>query len=339
MTAGDQEKRAADRPEGPSTALFTDRYELTMLDAALRAGVADHPATFEVFARRLPEGRLHGTFAGLGRLLEAIERYTFGPDELAWLADDGVVSDETLDWLDGRRFSGTVDAYREGEHYTANSPVLTVAGAFGEAVLLETLVLSVVNHDSAVAAAADLLVRAAAGRPIIEMGSRRTDPTAAVAAARAAYLAGFASTSNLEAGRRYGIPTAGTAAHAFTLLFDEEKDAFVAQVTSLGASTTLLVDTYDPELGIRNAVAVAGAGLGAVRIDSGDLVSEAGRARELLDELGASRTGVIVTGDLDYHTLVALRDAPVDGYGVGTNVVTGLGVADRRLRLQDGLGG
>jgi len=308
-----------------TTALLTDQYELTMLDAALRSGTAEHPATFEVFARRLPERRRYGVVGGTGRLLEALEHFRFGPDELGWLAEHHVVSAPTLEWLAGYRFSGNIDGYAEGELYTAGSPVLTVEGTFAETVLLETLVLSILNHDSAVAAAAALIVESANGRPVIEMGSRRTDPDAAVAAARAAYLAGFATTSNLEAGRRYAIPTAGTSAHAFTLLYPKEEDAFAAQVAALGPGTTLLVDTYDPDQGIRSAVAVAGRGLGAVRIDSGDLVSEAWRARHLLDELGATSTRIIVTGDLDDHTLMALAHAPVDGYGVGTNVVTGLG--------------
>jgi nicotinate phosphoribosyltransferase len=331
--AGERRGSAGGGPPGtdcqaavrPSTALLTDRYELTMLDAAVASGVADRPATFEVFTRRLPEGRQFGVFAGLGRLLDAIDDFHFGPAELDWLAGQGVASDRTLTWLSQHRFAGDIDAYQEGELYTAGSPVLTVRGCFGEAVLLETLTLSILNFDSAVAAAAAVIVAAAAGRPVIEMGSRRTDPNAALGAARAAYLAGFASTSNLEAGRRWGIPTAGTAAHAFTLAHSTERQAFAAQVSAMGAGTTLLVDTYDPEEGIRNAVAVAGTDLGAVRIDSGDLVSEAWRARDLLDRLGATATRIVVTGDLDNHVLVALADAPVDAYGVGTNVVTGLG--------------
>jgi nicotinate phosphoribosyltransferase len=309
----------------PSTALCTDRYELTMLDAALRSGVAGVPTTFEVFARRLPTGRRYGVFAGLDRVLDGLEDFRFGPAELTWLRDEGVVSAPTLDWLADYRFSGCIDAYAEGECYTAGSPVLTVEGSFGEAVLLETMILSILNHDSAVAAAASLCTVAAAGRRLIEMGSRRTDVDAAVAAARAAYLVGFSTTSNLEAGRRYAIPTAGTAAHAFVLVHDSERDAFAAQVEAMGAGTTLLVDTYDVDAGIRAAVEVAGQGLGAIRIDSGNLPDEARRARRLLDELGATGTRVIVTGDLDDHLIETLRDVPVDGYGVGTNVVTGLG--------------
>ncbi len=309
----------------PSTALHTDHYELTMLDAALRDHTADRRATFEVFTRHLPAGAGYGVFCGLGRLVDALERYRFGPAELDWLAGRGIVRAATLDWLAGYRFSGDIDGYAEGELYGGGSPVLTVNGTFGQAVLLETLVLSTVNHDSAVASAGSRIVASAGGRPVIEMGSRRTDPEAAVAAARAAYIAGCASTSNLEAGRRYGIPTAGTAAHAFTLAYPTERDAFAAQVAALGQGTTLLVDTYDTEEGIRAAVAAAGPTLGAVRIDSGDLGNEARRARALLDQLGATGTRVIVTGDLDEKSLEVLARAPVDGYGVGTAVVMGGG--------------
>lgn len=309
-----------------STALYTDRYELTMVEAALKSGYADQPSTFEVFTRRLADRRPWGVFGGLGRLLEDLEQFSFGAREIDWLGDAGVVSEAALEWLSTYRFSGDVHAYREGEIYTAGSPVLTVEGTFAECVLLETLVLSVLNFDSAVGAAASLITDAAGDRPVIEMGSRRTDPAAAVAAARAAYVGGFASTSNLEAGRLYGIPTAGTASHAFVLAYPSETDAFAAQVDAFGPGTTLLVDTFDIEQGIRNAVAVAGPALGAVRIDSGDLGREAVHARRLLDQLGASQARLVVTGDLDAHTIAALGGAPVDVYGVGANVVTGMGV-------------
>jgi nicotinate phosphoribosyltransferase len=308
-----------------SSALFTDRYELTMLDAALRAGTAETPAVFEVFSRGLPPGRSFGVFAGLARLLDALEAFCFGPTELEWLTTEQVVSPAALEWLAGFSFAGDVHAYAEGELYTGGSPVLTVEASFGQAVLLETIVLSILNHDSAVAAAASLIAQAAGDRPVIEMGSRRTDYEAAVAAARAAYLGGFASTSNLEAGRRYGVPTAGTVAHAFVLSFDDEPAAFAAQMDALGPQTTFLVDTYEIEAGIRRAVAAAGPRLAAIRIDSGELGVLAGRARALLDELGATETKVIVTGDLDDRAIRVLGDAPVDGYGVGTSVVTGLG--------------
>ena len=310
-------------PTGP--ALLTDRYELTMVAAALADGTADRDCVFEVFARRLPHGRRYGVLAGTGRLLEALPSFRFTDEDLAALREQGLTDSRLLDWLAGFRFSGDVDGYAEGELFFPGSPVLTVRAPFAEGVLLETLVLSVLNHDSAIASAAARMVTAACERPCIEMGSRRTHEEAAVAAARAAYLAGFASTSNLEAGRRYGVPTTGTSAHAFTLLHDDEESAFRAQVATLGVGTTLLVDTYDVDQGIRTAVKVAGPELGAIRLDSGDLPTLAAHARELLDELGATRTRIIVTSDLDEYAIAGLMAAPVDGYGVGTALVTGSG--------------
>lgn len=316
-------------PEGPgtrpSTALLTDHYELTMLQAALADGTAHRPSVFEVFARRLPDGRRYGVVGGTDRLLDAIERFRFGDAEIGWLRDRGVVDPATADWLADYRFSGDVWGYAEGDLYFPGSPVLVVEASFAEGVVLETLVLSVLNHDSAIASAAARMVDAADGRPCIEMGSRRTHEEAAVAAARVAHVVGFATTSNLEAGRRHGIPTAGTSAHAFTLLHDDERAAFAAQVASLGAGTTLLVDTYDVAQAVRTAVEVAGPGLGAVRLDSGDLPSLARAVREQLDSLGAHDTRILVTSDLDEHAIATLAAAPVDGYGVGTALVTGSG--------------
>jgi putative nicotinate phosphoribosyltransferase len=312
-----------------STALLTDRYELTMLDAAVGSGVAGRRAVFEVFARSLPVGRRYGVFAGLGRLVEAIEAFRFGGEEISYLVGEKVVREETGEWLRSFRFSGNLDAYAEGECYFPGSPVLAVESTFGEAVLLETLVLAVLNFDSAVAGAASRMVGAAAGRPVIEMGSRRTHELAAVAAARAAYIAGAASTSNLEAGKRYGIVTAGTASHAFILAHRDERSAFAAQLDAMGTGTTLLVDTYDVPAAIETAVRLArerGArGPGAVRLDSGDLVGESVRARRLLDSLGATETRIVITSDLDEYAIAALAAAPADLYGVGTRIVTGSG--------------
>jgi nicotinate phosphoribosyltransferase len=306
-------------------ALLTDHYELTMVGAALRDGTAERRCVFEVFARRLPPGRRYGVVAGTTRLVDLLRDFRFTADDMSFLRSRGIVDDATADWLSGYRFTGDVEGYAEGELFFPGSPILTVAGTFAETVVLETLVLSVLNHDCAIAAGAARMVTAARGRPLIEMGSRRTHEEAAVAAARASYLAGFAYTSNLEAGRRYGIPTAGTAAHAFTLLHDDEPAAFASQVAALGKNTTLLVDTYDIAQGLRNAIAVAGPDLRAVRIDSGDLSVLAQQSRELLDSLGATETKIIVSGDLDEYAIAALAAEPVDMYGAGTAVVTGSG--------------
>ena len=310
---------------GASTALLTDHYELTMLSAALADGTASRQCVFEVFARRLPDGRRYGIVGGTARALDAITRFRFGAAELEELGSRGVVDSATLDWLAGYSFTGDVDGYPEGELYFPGSPLFTVRGTFAESVLLETLVLSILNHDTAIVSAGARMVSAANGRPIIEMGGRRTHEEAAISAARAAYLAGFGSTSNLEAGRTYGIPTAGTCAHAFTLLHDSEHPAFAAQVKALGAGTTLLVDTYDITAGIETAIEVAGPALGAIRIDSGDVGVLARQAREQLDRLGARNTKIVVSGDLDEYAIAALRAEPVDAYGVGTSLVTGSG--------------
>lgn len=322
-----------------TAALLTDKYELTMLAAAVRDGTAHRRTSFEVFARRLPEGRRYGIVAGTARFVEALAQFRFDDAALASL---DFLDDDTLAYLADYRFSGDVDGYAEGELYFPGSPVLSVHGSFGECVVLETLALSILNHDTAIASAAARMVSAAQGRALIEMGSRRTHEQAAVAAARAAYIAGFTGSSNLEAQRRYCVPALGTAAHAYTLLHtagpagpgDEplgrstsewEKAAFRGQVETLGVGTTLLVDTYDITQGVANAVEVAGPELGAVRIDSGDLGVLARQVRDQLDGLGATKTRIVVSGDLDEFAIAALRAEPVDIYGVGTSLVTGSG--------------
>jgi nicotinate phosphoribosyltransferase len=308
-----------------STALFTDRYELTMIDAALREGRAERRCVFEVFSRRLHAGRRYGVFAGVGRLLDAVESFRFDDDILAWLTSEKVVSPEALDYLSTYRFSGDIRGYHEGELFFPGSPVLEVEGTFAEAVILETIVLSILNYDSAVATAASRMVTAADGKPLIEMGSRRTSEGSGVAAARAAFIAGFSATSNLEAGRAWGIPTRGTSAHSFTLLHDTEEEAFRAQVEAFGTDTTLLIDTFDIPSAVETAIRVAGPELGAVRIDSGDLPSLVRSVRAQLDALGATGTKIVVTNDLNENTIASLRSAPVDVFGVGTAVVTGSG--------------
>ncbi len=308
-----------------STALLTDHYELTMVRAAMGSGTAFRRSVFELFPRRLPEGRRYGVVAGTGRVLDAVENFRFDDETVSYLRDHHIVNDELAEWLAGYRFTGDIWGYPDGELYFPGSPIMVVEGTFAEACILETLLLSIYNYDAAVASAASRMTAMAGHRPCIEMGSRRTHEWSAVAAARAAYIAGFASTSNLEAGRTYGVPTAGTAAHSFTLLHDSEDDAFRAQIAALGPSTTLLVDTYDVAEAVKLGVELTHGRLGAVRIDSGDLITVAGEVRKLLDSLGAVNTNIIVTSDLDEYQIAALRAAPVNGYGVGTSLVTGSG--------------
>ena len=313
----------------PSTALLTDRYELGALAASLADGSGARRSAFEVFARHLPEGRRYGVVAGVDRVVDAIESFRFDAEALRWVADEDIVGPAALDWLAGYRFGGDVDAYAEGELYFPASPVLTVSGTFAECIVLETVILSILNHDSAIAAAAARMVDAADGRRLIEMGSRRTHEDAAVAAARAAYICGFDATSNLAAGRRFGVPTAGTSMHSFTLAHESELGAFRSQIATQGVATTLLVDTYDIATGIATAVQAAGevgaTGPGGIRLDSGDPLETVPAARRQLDQLGAVDTAVVVTGNLDEYRIRRIAATPTDAYGVGTSLVSGSG--------------
>ena len=312
----------------PSSALLTDHYELTMVASALRSGVAHRRAVFEVFARRLPPNRAYGVVAGIDRVLDAVSRFRFDDDIVRYLLDAGIVQDgEMVEWLRSYAFHGDITGYAEGELFFPYSPVLTVTGTFAECVVLETVMLSVLNHDCAVASAAARMADAAGGRLLIEGGSRRTDPESAVAAARAGFVGGFDTTSNLEAGRRHGIPTGGTTAHAFVLAHGSEEAAFEAQRETLGIGSTYLVDTFDVMEGIRRAVDVVGSDIGAIRIDSGQLEEDSRAARNLLDSLGATDCRIVVSSDLDEFKVAQLEaaDAPIDAYLVGTSLVTGSG--------------
>lgn len=308
-----------------SGALLTDRYELTMVQAALHSGKAERQCVFEVFSRSLPSGRRYGVLAGTGRLLAAIRDFRFTESDLSFLRQNQIVDEKTLDYLAAYRFTGKIEGYQEGELFFADSPVFTVSATFAQAVVLETLILSILNYDSAVASAAARMHSVAKGRSLVEMGSRRTQEESAVAAARAAYIAGFDATSNLEAGKQWSIPTMGTSAHSFTLLHDSEEEAFKAQIAAMGVNTTLLVDTYDIKKAVALAVKLTNGEVAAVRIDSGDLAATASEVREQLDRLGARNTKIVLTSDLDEYTIAALASAPVDRFGVGTSVVTGSG--------------
>lgn len=325
---------AASMSSSITTSLLTDMYELTMVDATLQSGTWNRQVTFELFGRRLPPARRFGVMAGNARIIEALERFEFSKDEIDYLSREIIVSDDCLDYLKDYRFKGRIRGYAEGECYFESSPLLQVEGTFAECVLLETLLLSILNHDCAVASAASRMTIAAHGRPCVDMGARRTHERSAVSAARAAYIGGFKGTSCLEAGKRYGIPTIGTAAHSFTLIHDSEEDAFRAQLANLGPGTTLLVDTYDVQRAVKRGVKLAreaGGELGCVRLDSGDLVAEAFKVRALLDSLDAKSTKITVTNDLDEYAIAALGAAPVDSYGVGTKMVTGSGIPTAAL--------
>lgn len=316
-----------------TTAFLTDKYEVTMLQAMLRAGRADHRAVFDLFARRLPKGRRYGIVGGVGRVVEAVKNFRFTDEQIAYLEADPIIDEATVNYLRDYKFRGIIVGQPEGSLYFPNTPIITVIGTFADCVLLETLLLSIMNHDSAVMSAASRMVTAAEGMPMIEMGSRRTSETSAIAAARAAYIAGFNATSNLQAGHLYQIPTTGTSAHAYTLAYgpDGEEQSFYDQMVALGTDTTILVDTYNIPEGIRRAVHAANtlgaSGPGGIRIDSGDLHEETVNARALLDSLGAIDTKIVLSSDIDEYTISEMKErgTPVDAVGAGTRVVTGSG--------------
>ena len=307
-------------------AICTDLYQLTMMAAYWANGVKD-TGVFELFTRKLPSNRNFLVIAGLEQALHYLEALRFTSDEISYLrglpAFKGVAPG-FFDFLAGFRFSGDVYAMPEGTVAFANEPLLRVSAPMAEAQLVETYLLATLNFQTLVASKAARVVMAARGRPVAEFGSRRAHGFQAGAlAARASYVAGCASTSNVLAGRRCGIPVTGTAAHSFTMVFPRELDAFRAYYRVFPDNCILLLDTYDTIEGARNAVRTA-KNIKAVRLDSGDLDTLSRRVRAILDEAGMERVKIVASGDLNEHKIDKLlrNGAPIDLFGVGTEMAT-----------------
>ncbi|MGB5146526.1 MAG: nicotinate phosphoribosyltransferase, partial [Porticoccaceae bacterium] len=311
-----------------ASALFTDLYELKMLQAYHRERMEDI-AVFDLFVRKLPPERNFLLAAGIDDALRYLEELHFEEAELAYLNSLGYFTTEFLDWLSGFRFSGSVWAVPEGTPMFADEPILEVVAPIAEAQLVETYLLNQISFQTLVASKGVRSVLAARGKPVIDFGARRAQGTdAALKGARALHIAGFQSTSNMLAGLRYGLPVTGTMAHSYIEAHDDEAGAF-REFAALYPDTTLLVDTYDTEAGVRRVVELAQQ-LGAdfqvrsIRLDSGDLRALAHRAREMLDAAGLTRVGIIASGGLDEYVIAALVNAgaPIDAYAVGTSVIT-----------------
>lgn len=309
-------------------ALETDLYELTMVGGYFHQGRHRDRVTFELFVRELPPHRRYLLFAGLDRIIAYLTELRFTAEEVAYLADVPALAPAMTPafrrYLSDFRFTGDVWGLPEGSVFFGGEPVLRISGPLAEVQLVETYLLSVVNSEALIASKAARIVEAAGDAPVLEFGSRRTSPEEAVRTARAAYMAGFASSSNVEAGRRYDVPISGTAAHAWTLAFGSEPEAFRAQVDVYGPeAAVLLVDTYDTIRGVRNAIAAAPERLGGIRLDSGDLESLSRQARELLDDAGLQSTRIVASGDLDEYEIDRLTraGARIDAWGVGTRLV------------------
>jgi nicotinate phosphoribosyltransferase len=309
--------------------LHCDQYELTMAQSFLHAGL-NGEVTFELFVRSLPHHRGYLVAAGLEQALAYLEGLRFEQVELDWLARQGIYQDDFLDHLSGLGFTGRVEAIAEGTVVGAEVPLLRVTAPRVEATLAESALLAIVNHQTMIASKAARIVDAAAGRPVWDFSLRRLHgPDAALGVARAAYIAGAAGTATAVAGRRLGIPTTGTMAHHYVLAFgpDGERAAFDAFLREYPGLAVLLVDTYDTERGVANAIAASsatGVSLAGIRIDSGDLAEEAATARRMLDAAGMQSCRIVASNDLDEYRIETLvrAGAPVDAFGVGTMLGT-----------------
>ncbi len=314
----------------PVSALLTDLYQLTMLQAYLEEGMEDS-ATFELFVRKLPPGRNFLVAAGLEQALDFLETLSFSPAELAWLERRGPCSRRLLDTLGSFRFRGDVHAMPEGSVCFGDEPILRVTAPLPQAQFVESRLLNIVHFQTLIASKAARVVLAARGRRLVDFGMRRAHGAeAALFAARAAYLAGFDGTATVEAGHRFGIPVFGTMAHSFVQAHDSEAGAFAAFARAWPQRPTLLVDTYDTEAAVARIVALApqlareGISIGGVRIDSGDLAAHARAVRVLLDEGQLASTTIFASGNLDESRIDELlaAGAPIDGFGVGTALAT-----------------
>jgi nicotinate phosphoribosyltransferase len=318
--------------------LLTDLYQLTMAQAYLLSGRAEHEAVFHLFFRQLPFAGGYAVACGLEDALAFIEGYALSAEDLGYLAgvagDDGrpLFAPRFLRHLEGLRLRVDVDAVPEGTLVFAQEPLLRVRGPILEAQLLETTLLNLVNFQTLIASKAARVCDAAAPQPVIEFGLRRAQgPDGGLAASRAAHVGGCAATSNVLAGRRFGIPLRGTHAHSWVMAWGSDAEAFTSYVEALPNNTVLLVDTYDTLAGVRAAIAVGqalharGRRLAGIRLDSGDLAWLSIEARRMLDEAGLADAIIVASSDLDEHIIASLKHqgARIDAWGVGTRLVTG----------------
>jgi nicotinate phosphoribosyltransferase len=307
-------------------ALFTDLYELTMLEAYLGEQM-DEDAVFSLFVRRLPSRRNFLLACGVDTVLSYLETLHFEDDDIAYLASLGRFSRRFLDWLRAFRFTGDVYAVPEGTPVFANEPILEVVAPIAQGQLIETFVMNQIHLQTVLASKATRVVAAARGRPVIDFGPRRMHGIdAALKAARAFFIGGVAATSNVLAGKRYGVPVAGTMAHSYIQAHEDETAAF-RSFARLYPETVILVDTYDTLAGVRKVIEIVrGSGgdirVGAIRLDSGDLLALSREARRLLDEAGLQSIRVFASGGLDEEAIAEMlaSGAPIDAFGVGTKM-------------------
>lgn len=314
-------------PFGTRRALLTDLYELTMAAAYFASGKAEETATFELSIRRLPENRSFLLAAGLEQALDYLLDFSFSLEEIEFLRRHPMfesVPPAFFDHLAGLRFTGEAWAAPEGTVVFAEEPLLRITAPVVQGQIAETYLLSMLTFQTMVATKASRVVEAAAGRRVVEFGTRRAHgPEAGLLAARAAYIGGCVGTSNVLAGKQFGIPTFGTAAHSWTMAFDEEEQAFRAFLDVFGDKSTLLLDTYDALEGARTAARLPYRFRG-VRLDSGEVVEQSKQVRQILDQGGHPEAVIMASGDLNEYRIREFLEqgAPLDAFGVGTDLVT-----------------
>ena len=318
------------RGDWATSPLLTDLYQLTMLQSYFDGGMHDE-AVFELFFRRLPPTRNFLVAAGLEQVVDYLTNLSFGPADLDALADTGLFHDRFLAYLERFEFTGDVDAIPEGTVCFPGEPVVRVSAPLPEAQLAETRLLNLVHFETLIASKAARFVLAANGAQLVDFGMRRAHGAeAAVLAARASYIAGFAGTATVIARPLYGIPIFGTMAHSYIQAHDSEIEAFERFARGHRGTIVLLIDTYDTEAAARQVVELAarlheeGISIGSVRIDSGDLEALSRSVRRILDEAPGNRIGIFVSGGLTEHDVAGFvaRQAPIDGYGIGTALDT-----------------
>ncbi len=329
-----------------NTPLLTDLYQLTMAAAWHHQGGAERDAAFHLFFRHLPFQGGYAVAAGLGSVVEWLENFRFDEDEIEYLGtlldaeSAPLFTSEFLEYLRAMELRVDIDAMPEGTVVFSHQPLLRITGPIIQCQLLETALLNIINFQTLVATKAARVCRAAAGEPVLEMGLRRAQgPDGAVAASRAAHIGGCDSTSNVLAGKIFGIPVKGTHAHSWVMGFDSELESFRAYAAAMPGNCTLLVDTYDTLDGIRNAIEIgkslreSGHRLLGVRLDSGDLAWLSQQARTMLDDAGFSDAAIVASNDLDENLIESLRHqgARINVWGVGTKLVT-VATADQAER-------
>lgn len=318
---------------GRKMALLTDLYELTMANGYFKTGNADRKAVFDLFYRNNPDNASYSVFAGLEDVLEYLAGLRFEEDDIAYLRSLSIFDDSFLEFLKDYRFRGDVYAFKEGSIVYPEEPLITVVAPLLDAQIVETGMLSLVNHESLIATKANRIVLAAKGRTVSDFGARRSHGfDAAFFGAKASYIGGVNSTATVLAGKEFHIPVSGTMAHAFVMAFDNEYDAFLAYSKIYPDNIVLLIDTYDVlSSGIQSAIKLAkdylvpnGLKLKGVRIDSGDLAYLSKKCRKLLDQNGLEDTKIIASNSLDEYKIRSLIDqgAQLDSFGVGENLIT-----------------